>query len=869
MGNEKCNIVKLQPQYTPGRNFSFGGDKEKEMIESFNTFDILWYAPENSEKLEEWIAFTNVSVLKVTTEELFKSTALLGQMLKLIVITTGSYAEKTIPKLAGLLKISVIIYCMNLDYRKKWSEKYDIICGVYSTPEGIFENLLGLQKLFGFPLFSYKIISYEEFSFNYYDSFKKNELLLKDSNFTLKLNKYERFCSSCLYEFKLASLNHGDFLDYFGSETLEIIKFFYGGPIFSIPGMDYFLSDINDKPKKQLLHFFYGLTLTSAYFSKLPYLYGLLKYEEIVSLLKEELTIKDLREDYKEIQEKHLDIILTKLVKEKSSILEEINLLKFLQSFLIKFVKFWAKIFVEFEYDDYCKFPLLIKYLMDIDFCLKIFFCDIYKLFKSKQYQRKCSSSLNEVDKRIMTFQVYCASKHYKEAALKYVSEENLNILNDTLSIKDFIVIGDSGFHKKIKAIENKIKDGNFEYIDIIDLRDYLKFLKQKKSVRYRNFAFFVIIKDKDAENAFKELYSLKNEFALILYLIIFNKDTKKLINKRPFQIQSHLPLFIANNENEIINLINSQEFANCGFNFENQALNIYNELEKVLKENNIKIPKIDFKEETNVESLVERLSSEDGWELVDKVPEQIFKDAILGLNGNTILTSNIKMNIFEMYNEKKIDFLFYETYCKYFNFFLLPELMWTSFNIPIKHFLYAYTLHEDSNSFYYLLNKDLRSGDYLKVKKFIEIISMINYSFRENIIKSYEGQLFRGTSMEDQYIEEKIKVGNILTNLSFWSASKERKIAEAFLTGKNILFIIETKKNNIDIDYEQISKVENEKEVLFLPYSKFLVKSIKKIKFKGKEVFEVNLEGLDENHERDNIKAIPLLNEMTSELIN
>jgi len=839
------------------------------MIESFNTFDILWYAPENSEKLEEWIAFTNVSVLKVTTEELFKSTALLGQMLKLIVITTGSYAEKTIPKLAGLLKISVIIYCMNLDYHKKWSEKYDIICGVYSTPEGIFENLLGLQKLFGFPLFSYKIISYEEFSFNYYDSFKKNELLLKDSNFTLKLNKYERFCSSCLYEFKLASLNHGDFLDYFGSETLEIIKFFYGGPIFSIPGMDYFLSDINDKPKKQLLHFFYGLTLTSAYFSKLPYLYGLLKYEEIVSLLKEELTIKDLREDYQEIQEKHLDIILTKLVKEKSSILEEINLLKFLQSFLIKFVKFWAKIFVEFEYDDYCKFPLLIKYLMDIDFCLKIFFCDIYKLFKSKQYQRKCSSSLNEVDKRIMTFQVYCASKHYKKTALKYVSEENLNILNDTLSIKDFIVIGDSGFHKKIKVIENKIIDGKFEYIDIIDLRDYLKFLKQKKSVRYRNFAFFVIIKDKDAEKAFKELYSLKNEFALILYLIIFNKDTKKLINKRPFQIKSHLPLFIANNENEIINLINSQEFANCGFNFENQALNIYNELKKVLKENNIKIPKIDFKEETNVESLVERLSSEDGWELVDKVPEQIFKDAILEFNGNTILTSNIMMNIFEMYNEKKIDFLFYETYCKYFDFFLLPELMWISINISIKHFLYAYTLHEDSNSFYYLLNKDLRSGDYLKVKKFIEIISMINYSFRENIIKSYEGQLFRGTSMEDQYIEEKIKVGNILTNLSFWSASKERKIAEAFLTGKNILFIIETKKNNIDIDYEQISKVENEKEVLFLPYSKFLVKSIKKINFKGKEVFEVNLEGLDENHERDNIKAIPLLNEMTSELIN
>ena len=42
------------------------------MIETFNTFDILWYAPENSEKLEEWIAFTNIVVLKITDEEQFK-----------------------------------------------------------------------------------------------------------------------------------------------------------------------------------------------------------------------------------------------------------------------------------------------------------------------------------------------------------------------------------------------------------------------------------------------------------------------------------------------------------------------------------------------------------------------------------------------------------------------------------------------------------------------------------------------------------------------------------------------------------------------------------------------------------------------------
>ena len=122
-------------------------------------------------------------------------------------------------------------------------------------------------------------------------------------------------------------------------------------------------------------------------------------------------------------------------------------------------------------------------------------------------------------------------------------------------------------------------------------------------------------------------------------------------------------------------------------------------------------------------------------------------------------------------------------------------------------------------------------------------MISMINSAFKTNDIKSYKGKLFRGTKMENQYVEEKIKKGNILTNISFWSASKERRIAEKFLRGKNILFIIETEKNNIDIDNEQISKFD-EKEVLFIPFSKFLVKNKKTINFQGNEIYEVELEG-------------------------
>ena len=224
-------------------------------------------------------------------------------------------------------------------------------------------------------------------------------------------------------------------------------------------------------------------------------------------------------------------------------------------------------------------------------------------------------------------------------------------------------------------------------------------------------------------------------------------------------------------------------------------------------------------------------------------------------------MTDSIFKNMFKLYKDNKIDNLFYDTYCKFFGTNLMPELTSGSICAAIKRFIYAYTLDEGKSSFYYLMNKELRSGDPLKVNKYLEIISGINSTFEDEklkCLKSYEGKLFRATKMEEKQIEEKIITGKVLTNLSFWSASKNRKVAENFLAGKekNILFLIETKGKNIDIDYEQISKMENEEEVLFLPYSKFLIKNKEKKLFKNKEIYEVELEGLDKN-DRENIKKI------------
>lgn len=97
-----------------------------------------------------------------------------------------------------------------------------------------------------------------------------------------------------------------------------------------IPGMQILFSGtIFDKPTKELNIFFIELTYISAYFSKYPYIYGTLSYDEILNLLKEDFDIDDLRNDYHEFLEKHANNIMIKLTKENASILEEVIDLKF------------------------------------------------------------------------------------------------------------------------------------------------------------------------------------------------------------------------------------------------------------------------------------------------------------------------------------------------------------------------------------------------------------------------------------------------------------------------------------------------------------------------------------------------------------
>lgn len=108
----------------------------------------------------------------------------------------------------------------------------------------------------------------------------------------------------------------------------------------------------------------------------------------------------------------------------------------------------------------------------------------------------RCRGALDEIDKRIPLFYIYSSFKRQKVDALKLISEEELKTLNQTLIIKDFIVIGSNNFHNTIKTIESQFIHRKIAYISMTQVRDYL-IDKKKNCGKYRNFSYMIIIKAK------------------------------------------------------------------------------------------------------------------------------------------------------------------------------------------------------------------------------------------------------------------------------------------------------------------------------------------------------------------------------------
>ena len=141
------------------------------------------------------------------------------------------------------------------------------------------------------------------------------------------------------------------------------------------------------------------------------------------------------------------------------------------------------------------------------------------------------------------------------------------------------------------------------------------------------------------------------------------------------------------------------------------------------------------------------------------------------------------------------------------------------------------------------MLNHDLKTRNPAKIYRYIEKIASINKSIENKELASYIGKVYRATKLNEELIL-KLEPGKIMVNTTFWSTSKDFKVAESFLKRqkwRNTFIYCQTVKNNIDIDYEKLNYFA-EKEVLFLPFTQFKVEKVSYENKYDRKLFSIEL---------------------------
>ena len=146
-------------------------------------------------------------------------------------------------------------------------------------------------------------------------------------------------------------------------------------------------------------------------------------------------------------------------------------------------------IYRETEYSFLMDFYQIINIFRDIDFCLKIYLIGTYKGINNEEH-----NSIDELFLTLMSsdprFEIWLS--YLKKTNKNNIFDQNtLNVINNTLTIKHFIILGDIIFNEKIKTIEKNIKYESFEYLNNINqISNYSE--QMKKKIIKKFFLFFI-----------------------------------------------------------------------------------------------------------------------------------------------------------------------------------------------------------------------------------------------------------------------------------------------------------------------------------------------------------------------------------------
>ena len=474
----------------------------------------------------------------------------------------------------------------------------------------------------------------------------------------------------------------------------------------------------------------------------------------------------------------------------------------------------------------------ILNFFRDFDFCLKILllsFISTINNIKIKFFD-EFIFALSVSDIRYVLFTFY--SKQFIDS--KKFNEKEKDIINDTLKIKDFIVIGNNNFHEKIKTIEKDIQSKSFEYLDIKDIENYLYKKKKDNNATIQTYFYFLIIRYKEYKENFEYIFLLSFKTGISFLAFIYIEETDKFYKDN---ISFLIPTILVYSAEDIIIYLSQK------FNFFN-PFNLPNaeNIEEFLK---IKIPKITFKQN-------EEDKYQNGcFELAETFDINLIRNNfMISLFDDIDYISEFTKHIYNIYKEHNALDLFYSQNCLYLGWKLYPELIPLNNNICfVKRFLYIYCREEKESkkSLYNIINEDLRSREPRKIYQLINILALINDFIEKNYFANYKGVVYRATKLDEKLIL-KLVPGTKMVNTSFWSTSKDFEVAERYMKGynyRNAYIICKTTKNNIDIDLEKVNTFD-EKEVLFVPFTEFIVEKISSEEKFKKKIYIIKLKQLE-----------------------
>ena len=154
---------------------------------------------------------------------------------------------------------------------------------------------------------------------------------------------------------------------------------------------------------------------------------------------------------------------------------------------------------------------------------------------------------------------MYLGFLTYQKIFPNSLFKENQSVIYESLTIKDFIVVGDIIFHKKIKPIEKYIKFKSFRYMRIEEISNYLNLRKIAERKTIYTYFYFLIIGFKEFRKNLENiiLLSFKTGITFCVFLYIENDEAKKISKN---YINLILPTILVYSPQDILNYL-SQKF--------------------------------------------------------------------------------------------------------------------------------------------------------------------------------------------------------------------------------------------------------------------------------------------------------------------